>query len=244
MHGNEGELEAAGEEAEHQKVIAAVAEGFRQRLFERLRTRGPGPAGFAGRRRQRQRERQDEQHDAGEHDDGGAPVEGVDERAREWREQELAERAGRRAGAECERPPVVGHELAERPDHQVERTARQAETDENAGRELEHRRRRGIGHEHEAERIEQRPGPQDANRAEAVRHSAGEWLADAPQQILDGDREREHVAAPIARDRQRREELAESRARAEAQQGDDAAASHHESRCAPADSVGGGRLGC
>ena len=31
MHGDEGELKAAGEEAEHQQHIGAVAEGLRQR---------------------------------------------------------------------------------------------------------------------------------------------------------------------------------------------------------------------
>ena len=34
MHGDEGELEAAGEEAEHQQHVAAVPEGFRQRVPE------------------------------------------------------------------------------------------------------------------------------------------------------------------------------------------------------------------
>ena len=37
MHGHESELEAAGEEAEHQQHVAAVPEGLGQRVPERLR---------------------------------------------------------------------------------------------------------------------------------------------------------------------------------------------------------------
>ena len=36
MHGDEQELEAAGEEAEHQQHVRAVPEGFGQRIAQRL----------------------------------------------------------------------------------------------------------------------------------------------------------------------------------------------------------------
>ena len=36
MHGDEQQLEAAGEEAEHQQNVAAMAEGLGQRLQQRL----------------------------------------------------------------------------------------------------------------------------------------------------------------------------------------------------------------
>ena len=44
MHGDEGELEAAGEEAEHQQHVGAVAEGFGERGPERLLVCGAGTA--------------------------------------------------------------------------------------------------------------------------------------------------------------------------------------------------------
>ena len=61
MHGDEGELEAAGEEAEHQQHIAAMAEGLRHGLAKRLRRhRHRRRCAAAARRRQRNRQRQNE----------------------------------------------------------------------------------------------------------------------------------------------------------------------------------------
>src|SRR5207244_11751334 len=48
VDGDEGELETAGEEAEHQQDIGAVAERFRQRLPQRLRRGAMG--GFIDRK--------------------------------------------------------------------------------------------------------------------------------------------------------------------------------------------------
>ena len=65
VRGDEGELEAAGEEAEHQQDVAAVPEGLGQRLRDRLvRRSAPARPGAASpvARRERERERQDEQH--------------------------------------------------------------------------------------------------------------------------------------------------------------------------------------
>jgi len=45
------------------------------------------------------------------------------------------------------------HDLAERGKHDWERTAGKAETDEHAGRQIEHRRARRMRHEYEAERV-------------------------------------------------------------------------------------------
>ena len=49
MRGDEGELESAGEEAQHQQHIGPVTEGFAQRLPQRLRSVGDGcmPDGFS-----------------------------------------------------------------------------------------------------------------------------------------------------------------------------------------------------
>ena len=53
-----------------------------------------------------------------------------------------------------------------------------------------------IGHQREAERVEQRPDAQHARGAEAVGDRTRKRLANAPQQVLQREREREHVAAP------------------------------------------------
>ena len=44
MHGDEENLEAAGEEAEHQQHVAAMTEGLGERLRDRLLARARSPA--------------------------------------------------------------------------------------------------------------------------------------------------------------------------------------------------------
>jgi hypothetical protein len=60
MHGDEGELKAAGEEAEHQQHIGAMAERFRQRRLERLLVGDRDIRRRRGRRRERERQRHDQ----------------------------------------------------------------------------------------------------------------------------------------------------------------------------------------
>ena len=153
MHGDEGELEAAGEEAEHQQNIGAMAERLRQRGLERLLVRGRRIRCRRSRRRRRDRERErhDQEHQQSEHRQRRLPAEIVDHRDAERREQELPERAGRGAGAERKAALLGRQQLAERRQHQVERTAGQTEADQDAGAEIERKRRRRIAHQ-EADR--------------------------------------------------------------------------------------------
>src|SRR3712207_3558136 len=85
---------------------------------------------------------------------------------------------------------------------------------------MEHPRRRGIGHDHKAEGVEEGPGAEHARGAETVGDGAGEGLADAPEQILDGDRQPEDVASPTELARHRHLEQAGRGARSKADQGD------------------------
>ena len=87
-------------------------------------------------------------------------------------------------------------ELAERREHDGEARAGEAEADQHAGREMQHARRRGIGHQREPGRVDHAADRKREQRAVAVRDRAGERQCRAPQQVLDRDREREHVAAP------------------------------------------------
>ena len=107
------------------------------------------------------------------------------------------------------------HELAERRQHAPERAAGKAEADQHAGRSIEQRRAGGMRHQRQTERVQQRAGAQHPHGAEAVGDDAAERLADAPQQVLQREREGEDVAAPVIGARQRREKEAERRARPE-----------------------------
>ena len=148
------------------------------------------------------------------------PAVGVHQVHGDRREQELAERAGRRHRAERDVAPAFRQELAERADHHRHRRARQAQADQDAGGQMQHLRRRRARGEIEPERIEDDADAQHPRRAVFVGDRAGERLAETPQQVLQGERQREHVAAPAVRLRQRREEEAERRARPERQDRD------------------------
>src|SRR5215831_2218563 len=148
-----------------------------------------------------------------------------------------------KARAEGKQAPALGQELAERGEHDGEGTAGQAEADEDAGGEVEHPRRRRVRHQDQANGVKSAAGPQHAHGAVAVGDGAGKRLAEAPEDVLDRQREAEHVAAPIIGLRHRREKEAKRGARAKADHGDETAAQHDHERRAPADrrSSRGGR---
>ena len=98
--------------------------------------------------------------------------------------------------------------------------AGEPETDEHAGREIEHQRRGGVGHHGEPDGVQDGADPQHADHAEPVRQHAGERLAKSPYDVLNRDREAEHVAAPVVGLRLRCQKEAERRARPEADHGD------------------------
>ncbi len=235
VHGDEGELEAAGEIAEHEQHIGAVADRLAQGLAERLLRPARGRARARGNGRECERGRQHQQHARGKHQERVLPAERAHQKDCERRIEKLPERAGRGAGAEADQPPVLGQELAERREHDGERAAREAEADEHAGGEIEHAGRARLRHQREPERIENGAAAQHTQRAEAVGEGARERLADAPEQILKRDGEPEYAAIPAVDLRHRREEQAERRAWPEAQHGDQAAAQHDHERRSPAE---------
>src|SRR5262249_60263824 len=81
-------------------------------------------------------------------------------------------------------------------------------------------------------RVEKRASAEHRRRTEAIRQSAREWLRRAPQQHLDGKRQREHVAAPTICARHRREEKSEAGARPEPDGADQTAAHQNERKLA------------
>src|SRR4051794_30117336 len=99
---------------------------------------------------------------------------------------------------------------------------------------MEHARRRRIRHQDEPGRIKQRPADQCAQRAEAVRDRAGEWLADAVEQVLDRDCESEHIAPPAELLTHWLKEESERRTGTEREDRNEATAHEDDSGCAPA----------
>ena len=197
MHGDESELKAAGEEAEHQQHVGAMAERFRERMLE----------GLLFRRRQR------------------SPIRPAASPAPATAARPAA--SGRRtpisavcqpklsiiatpngANRNCPNDPAAvpapsarprhsgGSSFAERRQHQVERTARQSKADQHAGAEIERaaasrHNASTTGRRHRAARRRRSPA-----RCRNGRRSRRRSAAQAPQQVLDREREAEDIAAP------------------------------------------------
>jgi hypothetical protein len=155
----------------------------------------------------------------------------------------LPERTGRGAEPEGERAPFRRQQLAEGREDDRERGTGEAEPDECAGGGIEQRCVRRMRHQREAGGEHQRAGAEHPHGAEAVGDDAGERLADAPQQILQGERERKDVATPVIGLRHRRQEEPESRARPERHHRDQTAEADDEEGRAPGAGNGDGRRG-
>ena len=101
MQRDEGELEAAGEEAEHEQHVGAMAERLGERAHERLRLRC-GRSRLARRvrrRRERERHRNDQQQQPAEHQQGAA----ASRRRRSARRRTARTGTGRTSPPPCRR---------------------------------------------------------------------------------------------------------------------------------------------
>ena len=173
-----------------------MPECFRQRRPERLLVGHGRMARCRGRGGKRERQRHDQYHQAGEHHQRRLPAEIIDHRHAKRREQELPERSGGGSGTECNSPPLRRQQLAERRQHQIERTAGQPEADQDAGTDIKRQRRRRVAHHQETGGVKHGADTHHAQNTKPVGDRAGKRLAQSPQQVLNGERETEDVAAP------------------------------------------------
>ena len=132
VHGDEGELKAAGEEAEHQQHIGAMAERFGQRLPQDCVRAAAGRAADAGERSASDSGSTASMMTAKIASAFCQPT--IDQRDRERRKQELAERAGRRAERRKRSSAIPAATACRKRRSRRERAAGQAEADQHAGR--------------------------------------------------------------------------------------------------------------
>jgi hypothetical protein len=105
----------------------------------------------------------------------------------------------------------------------AEGAAGEPEADQKTGRDIEGQRAGRVGHDGQAEPIQDAAGAQHPHGAKAIRDRARERLRDPPDQVLDRERHREHVPAPAIGKRKGGEELPGRRAGSEREQGDETA---------------------
>ena len=142
MHGDEEHLEAAGEEAEHQQHVAAMAERLGERLRHRLLRRAALRRGRAGCRGAASANDSGmiEKHDGGEDQQRVLPAESVDRAppraARTGTVRTNRPRCRRRRRASA---TAGGISLPNAPITTVNDAAGKPEADHHAGGEMEHR---------------------------------------------------------------------------------------------------------
>ena len=153
MRGDEGELKAAGEEAEHQQHVGAVTEGFGQRLPEDCGAAARSLPACRRPRRKRERERHNEQHEHAQTpvSAGCQPKLSISATPNGANTNCPNEPAAVPA-PKAMRAPFLRQQLAEGRQHQIERTAGQTEADQNAGADIERHGVVGIAHHQQAER--------------------------------------------------------------------------------------------
>ncbi len=177
VHGDEQELEAAGEESEHQQHVTAVAEGLGQRLHQRLLLRGARRRfGVAPSAR------------ASASESGTIsrtitlkikqrvlPAEAL----RSARPRAARTGTGRTSPPRCRRrrqaiasSPAAACRSARK--HERERASGNAEAGDEARRQIEHPRRRRIRHQRETDGVQDRAAAHHQHDAEPVGQRARE----------------------------------------------------------------------
>ena len=183
VDGDEGELEAAGEEAEHEQHVAAMRRTPRDSacLSDCCAVPRRCPA-LAARRRQRERERQHQQHEPGEDQQRGLPAECVRSATRASGEnRNWPNEPGGGAGAERERAPAFRQRACRSAPITMrnEQPARPKPISTPAER-WSISGVVAIGHQGKTERIEDRAAAQHAHDAEAIGEHARRTAAPAP----------------------------------------------------------------
>ena len=191
MGGNECELEAAGEEADRQQPISAVpaslTERFGKRLFLGLerRVRAAGQPwrqqDTKGRHQGQGKERRD-------------PSKRTEKTLSRRHHHEKADRAEPRADAERDAAPLGRIEPTDRAEDDGECGSAQSQPDQKTEAEIEPGRIAAHCGQRQPAGIECRAEGNDAAAAVAVGEHSGEGLGDAPDEVLQGDRQGEDLA--------------------------------------------------
>src|SRR5215470_16905314 len=105
---------------------------------------------------------------------------------------------------------------------------------------MEHSGRGRVCHGAEADRVEDRAGAEHGRGAITIRQRAGHRLGRAPEQHLDGEREREYVTSPAVCAGHRGQKEAQPGTRAETDERDQATAGQDEGGGAPQARITGG----
>ena len=213
MGRDEIDVEAADEEAAAEEPEAAMGARLRQGLAQGLGL--PFRRGMVAAHPDQARHHQRGEGDVDQQ--RRRPAEAAQQGAAQRREDELPERPAGGGDAQRHAAPFGRHRAPDRAQHDREAGGADAEADQHAGAHMQPERALRRRHPGQAAHIDDRPQGDDAARAVAVGEGAEDGLADPPDDALDGDGEREHLARDREIEAHRRAEEAEGDAQPVAQ---------------------------
>ena len=239
MQADEGDVEAADEEADGEEPEAAAAEGLVERLAARLRRRGP-----RSRRRaaavlaQAERQRDHDDRAERQHQHGQVPVaEPLLQERGDRHHRELSERAPGGRDAERDRALFRRRLARDRAEDRPKARRRHADAGERVAERQEDAFGRSRDHQHAGD-VDGAAGSDGARRAEAVGDVADEGRQHAHQEHRQRVAERPQLAPDLEVERDRLLEDAEALPRPDADRQDHGAADHRHPEAARRSGVG------
>ncbi len=241
MRRDEGDVEAADEEARVEQPIAAVGRGFAERVTRALllrlqRSRRVGAPRNADREQSAQR-------DEPGHDPERLMIADIAEQhRRERHDEELAERPARGDDAEGAAALFRADDAADRPQNDDEGGCRLRHADEDTEADMQPDRVGREGGADQPERIKQRAEKDDAPRAMLVGERADKRLHEAEEQVLERHREPEVGAADADIDAHLRQKQAERLTHAHRERDDEGGAGDNDPRALHGGELGGAHV--
>jgi hypothetical protein len=221
VHGKHGDVEAAHEVTPKQQMEPPLAHRLAQRSPQRL----PGRHGdrAAGKRRG---ERHDERRQPGHHQKRDMPVEAADQELRHRKQRELPEGARSRGHAE-RRAALLRATLRPMTASTVAMVAPATPLRRATRGEMHREGRLRERHAGKAEHIKRPARGDDPAAAVAVGDCARYRAERAPHDLLQGEREGQHLPAPAELQADRLQVQAEAGARPEAEEKNETTAEEH-----------------
>ena len=166
--------------------------------------------------------------ETGEDDQRLLPADIGKQRTAKRGEQELPERTGGRPDPESERALFCRNTSSKGGQHEGKRRKGDPEANKDTRRDMQGNGALRVDHEQEACHVEHGAECHRLPGAVAVGHHAGKRLPDSPDEVLDGNRERKDLPAPVPGVRHRLEKQSHCRAGAEGNKRNQASADDDE----------------
>ncbi|MCY1407455.1 hypothetical protein D9M71_227570 [compost metagenome] len=206
VHTDEHHLESADKKAERQQPESGMRAGFAQCFAKGLFVAQDGQRLVL----EHAHQRYDQRHQQAQREQRRGPAKPSDQTKRAGQHRELAERAGSTGDPHAHAAFFRWYCAADHPQNHRERRPGQPDADQQAGAQGQGHCRVGEPHANQPGRVQDATDQHHFRRAEAVGQRAGEWLGEAPDQVLQGDGEGKDFTTPAELGTHRRQKQPEA----------------------------------